>query len=391
MRFLFTVQPLFGHFHSMVPLARALKDRGHDVAFATGKDFAPTLQHVGFQHFPCGLDFNTPHHVLATMPEWQAMQDIQSSDPARQLAGFIRGFAPRMADDLIELMNTWKPDAIVRDPIEFGGYIAAEKYGLPYASVMWALYIPPQFLCPDTLIELRRRYGLPADPKLETYDRYMVLTALPPSWTMPGIPVPPVTHRHCTPPFDLSNENGLPDWVHTLPDQPTVYATLGTTFNQAPDIFRAIIAAFSTEPINLIMTVGRSVDPTQFRPLPDHIHVEQYIPQSLILPHCDALIFHGGYNSLLSALWNELPVVITPMGAGDQRPTGYRCAELGLGVLIENTAPEVICTAVKTVLEQPAYRARVQTLFDEIKALPDLSVAVQRLETLARTKEPQFN
>ena len=68
-----------------------------------------------------------------------------------------------------------------------------------------------------------------------------------------------------------------------------------------PETFRAILAALGSEAMNLIITVGHSMNPAQFGPQPDHIKIE-YIPQSLLLPHCDALIFHGGYNSLLSAL-----------------------------------------------------------------------------------------
>jgi hypothetical protein len=53
---------------------------------------------------------------------------------------------------------------MVRDPIDFGGYIAAEHYALPHATVMWAFYISAKFSCADAVLELRRRYGLPDDP-----------------------------------------------------------------------------------------------------------------------------------------------------------------------------------------------------------------------------------
>ena len=82
------------------------------------------------------------------------------------------------------------------------------------------------------------------------------------------------------------------------------------------------------------MTVGRSMDPLQFGPQPDHVRIEQYIPQSLLLPHCDALVFHGGYNSLQSAF------LAWPAGghhsarSGDNLPTGWRCAAAGAGVLV---------------------------------------------------------
>jgi UDP:flavonoid glycosyltransferase YjiC (YdhE family) len=148
----------------------------------------------------------------------------------------------------------------------------------------------------------------------------------------------------------------------------------------------------SNEDINLIVTVGRSMDPAQFQIPANHIKIARYIPQTLLLPYCDAIIFHGGYNSLLSALWYGLPMVVIPQQAGDQFPTAQRCVHVGLGVLVEGypPAPEAVRTAVKTVLEQPEYRSRAQQFQREIKALPPLAEAVKRLEILARTREPQF-
>jgi UDP:flavonoid glycosyltransferase YjiC (YdhE family) len=395
MRFLFTVHPMVGHFHAMVPLAQSLEEHGHQVAFATSKSFGPIVRHMGFLHFPCGIDFDGSKDIFEALPQWETIKAKSPGDVGlQQLYGFVQGLAPRMADDLIGLVDTWKPDVIVRDPLEFGGYIAAEYYGLPHATIIWATYISAKALCADAVLELRRRYKLPDDPQLDTLDRYLVLDFLPSSWTFPNLPYPPVAHRFCAPPFDLSSGDArLPDWMNTLPDQPTVYATLGTTFNQSPSTFQAILTALSTEAVNLIMTVGRSMDPAQFQPQPCPVKIEQYIPQTLILPHCDAIIFHGGYNSLMSALWHGLPMVITPLGAGDQFPTALRCAQLYVGVLVEGypPEPEAIRTAVRTILEQPIYRARAQQLQREIKELPGLSEAVKRLEILARNREPQFN
>jgi UDP:flavonoid glycosyltransferase YjiC (YdhE family) len=393
MKFLFTMHPAFGHFHAMVPLAQACKEHGHEVAFATGKSFGPVIRRNGYLHFPCGLDFDGSTDIFEALPEWSAVEAKHPTDGLQQLYGFIQELAPRMADDLIELVGEWQPDAIVRDPVEFGGYIAAEFHKLPHATPIWATYISAKALCSEAVGELRRRYPLPDDPGLDTLDRYLVLDFLPPSWTVPDLPYPRVAHRFCAPPFDLSSGDvRLPDWLSTLPHQPTVYATLGTTFNRSPNTFQAILSALSTEPVNLIMTVGRSMDPLQFGPQPDHVRIEQYIPQTLLLPHCDALIFHGGYNSLQSAFWHGLPMVIIPQGAGDNLPTGWRCAAVGAGMLVEGTPPqpEAIRAAVKTILELPDYRARSQEFQREIKELPSLAEAVRRLEILAEDRSPQF-
>jgi UDP:flavonoid glycosyltransferase YjiC (YdhE family) len=404
MKFLFTVQPLLGHFHAMVPLALALRDHGHEVAFATGKSFGSTVQRVGLRHFPCGLDLSgEPNSIFETLPNWEIIKAKYSSVGAQQVYGFVQALGPRMADDVIDLLRTWKPDVIIRDPLEFGGYIAAEQYGVPHATITWAIYISPKSLCPEALIELRQRYGLPDDPELNTLDRYLVFNFLPPAWKLPLAPFPPVTHRFCAPPFDLSSADRLPEWISALPDRPTVYATLGTTFNQSPATFQAILTALSTEDVNAVITVGRSMDPARFQPrtaqpllaqpLPAHIHIEQYIPQTLLLPHCDAILFHGGYNSLHSALWHGLPMVITPLEAGDQYPTGLLCEKLGVGVMVKEQPPEpeAIRAAVRAVLEQPAYRARAQELQRDLQALPSLAEAVIRLENLARSHEPQCN
>lgn len=394
MRFLFTVQPMFGHFHAMVPLAQVLQKHGHEVAFATGKSFGPAVQHAGFRHFPCGFDFDGSREILQELPEWETIARKAPPGPVQQLYGFIEGLGPRMADDLLKLVTAWPPEVIVRDPLEFGGYIAAEAIGVPHATIMWAFYITPKPLeASKAVLALRQQYGLPADPTLDSLDQYLVLDFLPASWAFPHWPSPPVTHRFCAPPFDRSNDAELPEWFYALPPQPTVYATLGTTFNQAPATFQAVAEAFSGEKLNLIMTLGRSNDPARFQPDAPNIKIARYIPQTLLLSHCVAIIFHGGYNSLLSALWHGLPMVMIPQEAGDNFPTAHRCADLGLGVVVEGTPPTAtaIHHAVRTVLEQPEYRQRVQRFQQEMKALPPLSEAVKRLEILARTRTPQVN
>jgi UDP:flavonoid glycosyltransferase YjiC (YdhE family) len=393
MKFLFTMQPAFGHFHALVPLAQALVGHRHEVAFATGKSFGPVIRRNRYLHFACGLDFDGSADIFSALPEWPAIAAKHPTPGLNQLYGFIEGLAPRMADDLLELVDTWRPDVIIRDPVEYGGYIAAERHGLPHATPIWATYISAKALCPEAIMALRKQYELPDDPALDSLDRYLVLDFLPPAWTIPQLPYPPVAHRFCAPPFDLSQGDArLPECLSTLPCQPTVYATLGTTFNRSPGTFQAILDALRSEPVNLIMTVGRSMDPLQFGPQPDHIKIEQYIPQTLLLPRCDALIFHGGYNSLQSAFWHGLPMVIIPQGAGDNLPTAWRCAAVGAGVLVEGTSPqpEAVRAAVRTVLEQPEYRASAEKFQRAINQLPSLAEAVQRLEVLAATRAPQY-
>jgi MGT family glycosyltransferase len=308
-----------------------------------------------------------------------------------QIFGFVQGLGPRMVDDLLAQGAAWQPDLIVRDPVEYGGYVAAEVLGIPHASIMWAIYIDPRHILPELLDGLRMRHGLPSDPTLASYDRFLVLKFLPPSWQIPMPAEPAVTHCFSAPPFDMSSDDALPTWVDALPDRPTVYATLGTTFNKAPGIFRAIIDALSRLPVNGIITVGKAMDPAQFGTLPANVYVEKYIPQTLLLSRCDAMIFHGGYNSFHSAMWHGLPVVAVPLEAGDQVPTAEQLAAMGLGVMVKEQPPtaQAIAAAVEHILCDEAYRARGTAFGAELRSLPPLEIAVARLEQLARDHAPQ--
>ena len=179
--------------------------------------------------------------------------------------------------------------------------------------------------------------------------------------------------------------------MDALRASPTIYATLGTAFNKAPAVFRALIDALGSLPVNGIITVGKTMDPAQFGALPGNVRVERYIPQTLLLHRCDLLIFHGGYNSFHSAMWHGLPVVAVPMEAGDQLPTAEKLDEMGLGIMVKGQPPtaDAIVAAVERVLGDPAYNARVAAFGAELRALPPLEAAVARLEQLARDHAPQ--
>jgi hypothetical protein len=60
MRVLFTSPPLYGHFHPLVPYARALADAGHEVVFAAPAALAEAVLHAGLRHFPAGLNSDHP-------------------------------------------------------------------------------------------------------------------------------------------------------------------------------------------------------------------------------------------------------------------------------------------------------------------------------------------
>jgi MGT family glycosyltransferase len=154
-------------------------------------------------------------------------------------------------------------------------------------------------------------------------------------------------------------------------------------------LFEAILDGLREQPVNLILTVGRDRNPDQFGPQPDNVRIERYIPQSLLLPHCDLVITHAGSSTVTAALSCGLPMVAIPIDA-DQPLNAQRCAALGVAQVIEyrQRTPEAIRHSVQTILGDPSYQRNAERIRDEMAALPGPEHAIALLERLARERQP---
>ncbi len=299
---------------------------------------------------------------------------------------FVRTRARRSLPDLLALCRSWKPDRIIRESTEFAGCIAAEVLDLPDATIQVGCWRPEfhRLVGPD-LDQLRTEVGLPPDPEQRMLVRNLWLYQIPPSFIEPSRPVPSTAQRMRYEPYDHGPApTALPAWIEQLDPRPTVYATLGTVYNDAPGVLAAIVAALREEPVNVIVTIGSNQDPAAFGEQPPHVHVERYLPQSLIVPHCDLVLCHGGFGSMLTALREGLPLVMMPIAA-DQPENARRCAELEVAEVVppEQRTPETIRKTARTVLAGTRYRRNAARLRDEMEAAPPLRHTVALLEQLA--------
>jgi MGT family glycosyltransferase len=165
---------------------------------------------------------------------------------------------------------------------------------------------------------------------------------------------------------------------------------LGTVFNsRTPGLFEAILDGLCDEPVNLVLTIGRDRDPAEFGPQPETVHIERYVPQSLLLPHCDLVITHAGFSTAMAALSCGLPMVAIPIDA-DQPLNAQRCAALGVAEVIQSgqRTPETIRDSVRTVLRNPSYRSNAEQLRHEMSVLPGPEHAVALLQRLTTETQP---
>jgi len=388
-RMLFTFAGGSGHLEPLLPIARAAELAGHTVALAGRPWMIPEVETLGFPAFAAGSDVGlTPKRL--PLAEVNLERDILAVGK-----GFGCRIARERAADILPLCAAWRPDLMVSEELDFGPMVVAERLALPSATVL--VIAAGSFLRSDVvaepLNEVRAEHGLPPDPDLAMPNRYLVLSPFPPSYRDPAFPLPATAHAVRLLTRDAARNDAVPPWITRLDTAPTIYFTLGTIYNmESGDLFHRVLAGLRDLRVNLIVTVGRDIDPEEFGPQPTHVHIERYIPQAVLLPHCDLVISHAGSGSVMGALAHGLPMVLIPMGA-DQPMNAARCAALGVAQVLDAVAatPQAVREAVSRVLENPAYRQAAARMRDEIAVLPPPEHAIMWLERLAKEKRPLFS
>jgi UDP:flavonoid glycosyltransferase YjiC (YdhE family) len=384
MRVLFSFAGGTGHAEPMVPVAQALRQAGHEVAFAGNAAYLPYLADRGFATFPVG------GKAGGGPPAPRQRRPLLEPDQDREDRAVREHFADRLprarTARYLALHRDWRPDLAVRDEMDFGAAVAAEVSDLPHAVVL--VLAAGQFARPDLVAEpldaIRAEHGLPPDPDLSTLGRGLVLSPFPPSFRTTDNPLPATGYPFRLWPTEPAPGERLPQWWQPAPDRPVVYVTLGTEFAlEAGDVFDRLLAGLGQLPAEVVATVGREREPAELGAQPRHVHVEQWLPQSLLLPHTDLVVSHGGSGTLTAALAHGLPQLLLPLGA-DQLHNAARLRQLGIGRTLPavGATPAQIRDAAAAVLTDPDTRAAADRQRRQYAALPDAASTVPLLERL---------
>jgi len=367
-RFLCTFAGGTGHLEPTLPVARALRARGHEVAYACQADLLPSVRRAGFPAHDTGgatvlpASGRRPLVPLDRAAEQDVVRRVYAGTVARERAARLR-----------ELAAAWSPDVVVRDELDFGAAVAAEALGLPHAAVV--VIAAGGFVRPDVVgqavDELRAEHGLPPDAGM--LHRSLTVVPVPPSYRDPRDPVPGAA-VHVRP----------AGWTQERRREPLVLVTLGTVFPQeSGDLFPRLLAGVRDLPVEVLVTVGPALDPAELGPQPAHVRVERFVPVADVLPRCAAVVSHGGSGTVVAALAAGVPSVLLPMGA-DQPWNADRCVALGVGRALDavTATPAEIREALVAVLHDPAPRAAAEALRAEVAGLPGPERAAELLEEL---------
>jgi UDP:flavonoid glycosyltransferase YjiC (YdhE family) len=374
---LFSVRPFRGHLHPLIPLARAFRRAGHQVAIATAEDAALVVTGAGLPWLPAGLN---PREV------WQEFAD-EGSD-----YGYMAVQA-KVADLLEIAVEQFRPDVVIREPTDVAAAVAAEVAGA--VNVIYGLghFIPAEswhILGADkTIRALRHYYGLAEDPGLDSMYRDLYLSVMPwPFERADRLPVPAVQRLRYTPWDGDTRAPAAP--VPAAADgtgRPTVLVTLGTVYNTYSSLFSRFLEALATEPVDVICTLGDGADEAVSADAPANVRFERYLPHSSILPGCQAMLCHAGFNTMLGCLSAGVPLVCVPLGS-DQEFNARRIGHGGLGLWLrdETASAEAIRVAVRTVLHEPSFAEKARAFRDGQATRPGFAAAIRRIEALAAAR-----
>jgi UDP:flavonoid glycosyltransferase YjiC (YdhE family) len=363
---------------------------GHEVRIATAPSFAPAVTALGLVAVPCGRDW------LESRIE-DAFPGFLTRSPIEQIQVFAAEAAPVMAADIVTLATEWRPDLLVRDCTEWGGWVAAEELGVP--SIVYGVIAPisshtlnvlrPQF------VALRAERGPPPDPDLATMNGVLYLDPTPPSLDRASARPVEVSSVRVRPVYaDVRASDALPAWLGQDNYRPVVFATLGTVFHNDAVLVRKIIAAVADEPYRVLLALGAGSTPPMT--IPTNVHLERYVPLSLALPACSAVLCHAGRGTVLTALACGVPLCMLPLAA-DHPPTADMVERAGAGLCcatgveqrgslhLPHTTPAqldplALRQQLHRVLHEHTFVDRARTLQAEIGALPGPGLVTRLLE-----------
>jgi UDP:flavonoid glycosyltransferase YjiC (YdhE family) len=426
-RFLVAALPFFGHFTPMLPIARTLVERGHDVRFYTGEKFRPKAEAAGVPFVPieAGIDFDD-ENLGARFPELPGLDGIAG---LKYYVKHVFGDSgPGQVEDWRRILQDFSADVIFTETTVFGARWIHELGGPPWAVLnpipltLSSDDLPPfglglaprrtfaggirdrtlkflveRVLMRDTISHIdghRRSLGLEPTNIMAgdaVLSPYLYMQSTIPSFEYPRSSLPPQVH-FIGPILPI----GVPDfdppswWGDLLDSRPVVHVTQGTLATMASDLLVPTVRALADEDVLVVATTGgKSVESLGIGDLPDNARVETFIPHAHLLPHVDVMITNGGYNGVHMALRHGVPLI----GAGKTEDKPEVCARIawsGVGINLKTAKPSErkIRDAVRTILGNSDFRTRARELASEIQQTDAPLEAALLLEQLAETGKP---
>lgn len=409
-KFLFTMLPAndLGLPTRLVPIARTLSDRGHDVAiFNPSPAPAKLIADAGLKNLPM------PPGPIPE-PTMDLVEVSKTWDVEHMLAAFYadENYVRAMTAVYLDLIREEAPDVVV-DSFDLLACLAARALHVPLATVLqgsfhpasrgflwWEAERPSKLPSAAAVVnKVAAEYGLAPEPRC--VDRlagdFCMIVGTPETE-----PLPASANVSYVGPILWQRANAvLPDWVASLSrEQPLIWVYSGNPRYAGPGVatpidsivvIRAAIAALGDGPVQVVLTTGHQEFPPELGRLPSNFHHAAYLPGVAMAERCDLMVNHGGHGSVMTGLMAGTPAVIIPT-ITERECNARRMVALGAGEIVMPSpgteGEKQIDVAdfgakVHRVLNEPSYRVSAQRVADSMRKYGGAKEAADRLEAFA--------
>jgi len=386
-RYLFVVPPLTGHINPTAAVGAELSRRGHDVAWAGHPGTLRPLLPAGARILPV-IDDALDARLRTAREEWLALRGAAVLKFLWE--EFIVPLGHAMLPGVEAAIEEFAPDVLVADQQAIAGPVAARRAGIPWVT---SASTPAELLRPlaampkveawvaSLMADFQVAYGAAETVDLRFSDHLVLVfttaalagdvARFPGHWVFTG---PALAGRP---------EHGEFPWDWLDPDRRTVLVSLGTLNGPAGERFyRVAIEALADLDGDVRAVVvappGTIEDP------PPNVLVTGHVPQLALLPHLDAVVSHGGHNTVSETLAHGLPLVVCPI-RDDQPIIAQQVVEAGAGerVRFGRARPADLRAALLAVLDVPSYRVAARRVQESFAAAGGATTAADHLEKLS--------
>lgn len=355
-----------GHAFPAIALGRALAGRRHEVVVETWEQRRAAVEGAGLG-FAAAEEYR-----MFPPPEPDSADGQHAAEAARAL---------------LPLLEEMRPHVVVSDILTLAPSLAAERVGVPLATLIPHIYPVVEPGLPFFAIGLRRprtpvgrsvwRLGQRAlDVGLEQgrqdLNRQRERLGLPPAesfhagispdlalvGTYPQLEYPrdwPASVKVTGP---LTFEQPHPDIELPPGELPLVLVAPSTAHDSENRLVRTALAALAEEPVRVVATTNRVV-PRQPIEVPANAVLVDWLSYSQLMPAAALVVSHGGHGTVCRALGAGTPVLVSPI-AGDMSETAMRVDWAGVGLSLpwRLCRPGPLRWAVRRLLREPSFAAR---------------------------------
>lgn len=415
-RIIFTTIGSFGDLHPKIAIALELRKRGHDVIFATHKEYQGKIAALGFQFHRIRPD-NT---ALSDPQEMARMMDLKTGTEY-VIKNWVLANLRETYTDLMEIVKD--ADLIVTGEGVVAARLVAEKLEIPWA---FAVLQPASFLSiydpsvipifpflaklrgfgsilnrgiiklskvvaqswAEPIHQLRRELGLSAlvgNPFIDDkYSPYLVLAMFSSTFAKPQPDWPANTVITGFTFYDGSGDGAelTPELQQFLDaGEPPIVFTLGSAVVMSPGSFyEESVQAAKLLNRRAVLLIGKNTAPKN---LSESIIAVSYAPYSQIFPRACAVVHQGGIGTTAQGLRAGIPTLVMPY-SHDQPDNAARVERLGTSCNISPRHYSAVRAAKKLrqLLENPKYTARAAEIKGIIQSENGVAVACDAIETL---------